>query len=68
MMTVLFPWLGKTTSNQVKNTLEDLWISREIFFLSVNAEGLKAKFRPLVTLKNKKARLDFDVKTSERVV
>lgn len=67
MMTVLFPWLGKTTSNQVKNTLENLWISRDIF-LSVNAEGLKAKFRPLVTLKNKKARLDFDIKTSERVV
>lgn len=60
MMTVLFPWLGKTTSNQVKNTVT--------LFLSVNAEGLKAKFRPLVTLKNKKARLDFDVKTSERVV
>lgn len=60
MMTVLFPWLGKTTSNQVKNTLEDLWIARDVF--------LSVKFRPLVTLKNKKARLDFDIKTSERVV
>lgn len=60
--TGLFPWKNSfTASNQVKNTLGEVRVSRSIIKRCLHEcenSGFTTSCKPLITLKNKKDKLD----------
>ena len=62
-----------TTANQVNNTLQEVRVSMSQSTIKRRLHeskyrGLTARCKPLISLKNRKARLDFAKKTSKKAI